>query len=114
MGRSGGASFSQPTASTTPRERRSHQPSPVTLQAEAWWSNLEAEDFSKEENAFWCEETAAVAVEIPLPTSNRGMQAMVANPASYFVGAMKRRAVAQRNICRRQTKRPFARPRPRR
>ncbi|OLQ08926.1 Copia protein [Symbiodinium microadriaticum] len=61
-------------------------------EAEAWWSNLEAEDFSKEENAFWCEETAAVAVEIPLPTSNRGMQAMVANPASYFVGAMKRRA----------------------
>ena len=76
-----------------PRPRQEGRPPPVELQAEAWWATVESEDFASAENGFRCEESAAVAVEIPVPTTAKGLQAMVNNPKGFFVGAMKRRAI---------------------
>ena len=62
--------------------------------AECWWNEITEEEFSQVEgHSFWCQQDAAVEIEIPMPESKRGVKTMLGNMESYFVGALKRRAI---------------------
>ena len=61
---------------------------------QAWWNMLEDPiPESTEGSVFWAQEAAAVEIEIPLPESRRGVKKMCEDLESFFVGALKRRAV---------------------
>ena len=63
------------------------------FETEAWWSNLSFRDPTEEATAYWSNHEAAVEVAIDMPTSNRGWKHVENDMTSYFVAAMRRRAV---------------------
>ena len=76
------------------RRRRQDQGLSATVEsAKAWWCEVEDNAWEPEASAFWTEESAAVAVEIAMPESHQAMSKATQNLTSYFVGALKRRAV---------------------
>ena len=80
------------TGEPAPRQRG--QPSTGTgFEAEAWWSNLSFRDPTEEATVYWSNHEAAVEVAIDMPTSNRGWKHMENDMTSYFLTAMRRRAV---------------------
>ena len=58
-----------------------------------WQDDVRENAWAAEETCFWSSEEAAVAIEIEMPQSNRGWDKFFNNPQSYFVGALRRRAV---------------------
>lgn len=59
-----------------------------------WWNEISDQQFSEAQGqSFWAQDGSMVEIEIPLPETNRGRKALVEDMASYFVGALKRRAV---------------------
>ena len=76
------------------RRRRQNQGAAATTEpAKAWWCEVEPNAWEPEASAFWTEDSAAVAVEIAMPESPQAMSKASQNLQSYFVGALKRRAV---------------------
>ena len=71
--------------------------------AEAWWAAIPEDHWEDRPAAYWSEEGAAVSVEIELPTNPRGLQRTLQHLPTYFVGAMKRRAV---EVCERKLTEP--------
>ncbi|CAE7633802.1 RE1, partial [Symbiodinium sp. CCMP2456] len=67
--------------------------------AEAWWASVPDREWEPKPAAYWNDEDAAVSVEIELPTNVRGLQKTLHQLPSYFVGAMKRRAI---EVCERK------------
>ncbi|CAE7201192.1 RE2 [Symbiodinium sp. CCMP2592] len=61
--------------------------------AAPWWDEVPHEAWMAQDVSYWTDETAAVSIEIDMPDSKRGQAQMLNNMSSYFVGAMKRRAV---------------------
>ena len=64
-----------------------------------WWSDVPKTSWNSEGTPYWSDEMAAVAVELEIPESNRGLEKFLGNSESYFVGAMKRKAV---EVCERK------------
>ncbi|OLP92132.1 Retrovirus-related Pol polyprotein from transposon TNT 1-94 [Symbiodinium microadriaticum] len=58
-----------------------------------WWSEVPEAAWAAEEVSFWAQDGAAVEVAISMPESARGWQEAAKDLTSYFVGALKRRAV---------------------
>eukprot|EP00434_Breviolum_minutum_P007591 symbB.v1.2.006699.t1/scaffold404.1/size210989/5 len=63
------------------------------LEAEAWWTSIDFPEPEAEAIAYWEDAEAAIEVAIDMPTTKRGLRAMEAEMAGYFVSAMRRRAV---------------------
>ena len=62
--------------------------------ATAWWSDVDPGTWEPEASAYWTQEEAAVEVEIALPeTKAAWSKKATQNLQSYFVGALKRKAV---------------------
>eukprot|EP00439_Symbiodinium_sp_Y106_P070844 s93_g12.t1 len=61
--------------------------------AEAWWTSIPDQEWEPSQSSFWRSQDAAVAVEIELPSNKHGLEKTTRNLTSYFVGALKRRAV---------------------
>ena len=61
--------------------------------AEAWWASVPEQEWEPSQAAFWQSSDAAVAVEIELPGNQHGFMKTLKNLPSYFVGALKRKAV---------------------
>ncbi|CAE7660472.1 RE1, partial [Symbiodinium sp. CCMP2456] len=89
---------SSPSASSS-RARLGNQPGSGFQAAEAWWASVPEKDWEDQPAAYWNDESAAVSVEIELPTNVRGLQKTLHHLPAYFVGAMKRRAV---EVCERK------------
>ncbi|CAE7453298.1 RE1, partial [Symbiodinium sp. CCMP2456] len=58
-----------------------------------WRDEVPEQAWAAEETCYWADETAAVAIELEMPNSNKGWDRFFNNPQAYFVGALKRRAV---------------------
>ncbi|CAE7272397.1 RE1, partial [Symbiodinium sp. CCMP2456] len=58
-----------------------------------WRDEVPEQAWAAEETCYWSNETAAVAIELEMPNSNKGWDRFFNNPQAYFVGALKRRAV---------------------
>ena len=61
--------------------------------AAAWWTDVEPQAWEPEASAFRTQEEAAVAVEVAMPENTTGWNKASHNLQSYFVGALKRKAV---------------------
>ena len=61
--------------------------------AEAWWATVPEDHWDSSKAQYWDKQDAAVAVEIDLPAGQKNLQQSLHHFTSYFVGAMKRRAV---------------------
>ena len=61
--------------------------------ATAWWSDVDPGTWEPEASAYWTQEEAAVEVEIALPETKAAWSKATQNLQSYFVGALKRKAV---------------------
>ena len=73
-----------------PRQRENQQ---ASFSTEAWQERVTEHAWSCEPVEYWMNDNTAVAVEIDLPDSNRGRRDFCGNLETYFVGAMKRKAV---------------------
>ena len=63
-------------------------------QQTAWWNFVEEPlPENTEGSGFWDQQHAAVTIEVPLPESHRGLLKAVSDFETFFVGALKRRAV---------------------
>ena len=89
------------SAPSQPAQRQRLQ-EPEATSSEAgvcWWTEVAEEDWPLTGPIYWADEAAAVAVEIPLPESQRGLQKVAGSLESFFVSAMKKRAV---EVCERK------------
>ncbi|CAE7317363.1 RE1 [Symbiodinium sp. CCMP2456] len=92
-------SHHEPAASSQgpPSRPRLSPPSAVGTEsfAEAppWWEKVPEAAWVTQEETYWTDEAAAVAVELDMPTSKRGTQQLLHNMTGYFAGAIRRRAV---------------------
>ena len=86
-----GAGGSQPSQLRRRRQDRSAQEQ--ASQASAWWNDVEPSAWDSENAAFWVDQEAAVEIEIALPETSAGVNRLTHNLTSYFVGALKRKAV---------------------
>ncbi|OLP95145.1 Retrovirus-related Pol polyprotein from transposon TNT 1-94 [Symbiodinium microadriaticum] len=73
-----------------PRQRENLQAGFCT---ETWQERVTEHAWSCEPVEYWMSDNTAVAVETDLPDSNRGRRDFCGNLETYFVGAMKRKAV---------------------
>ncbi|OLP94836.1 Copia protein [Symbiodinium microadriaticum] len=85
--------------SSPQRPRTSASPKTGETASQHWTETLGEEAFLVQESSYWSEETAAVTVEVDVPASQRGLQAMSKDLTHFFVGAFKRRAV---EVCERK------------
>ncbi|OLP96571.1 Copia protein [Symbiodinium microadriaticum] len=85
---------SEPSQPSTFRRRdRLPGPQPGASAGAQWQDSIRENAWAAEETCFWADEAAAVAIEVEMPQSNRGWDKFLSNPQSYFVGALRRRAV---------------------
>ena len=63
------------------------------LQGHCWWTEVKEKHWSSHQSSFWSDTQAAVEVEIPLPEQRKQMDKVSRDLQSYFVGALKRKAV---------------------
>ena len=63
------------------------------FEAETWWSQVHFSDASEESTAFWNDPDAAMEIAIDMPTSQRGWKHLEGDMTSYFLAAMRKRAV---------------------
>ena len=82
-----------PEGSEPQRPRLSAAPTMGESASSHWTTQVEEHAFLAQESSYWSERNAAVAVEVDVPTSKRGLQAMSRDLTHFFVGAFKRRAV---------------------
>ncbi|CAE7644268.1 GIP, partial [Symbiodinium sp. CCMP2456] len=68
------------------RLRTSASPTSGEVASQHWTESLAEEAFLVHESPYWSEETAAVTVEVDVPTSKRGVQAMTRDMTHFFVG----------------------------
>ena len=59
----------------------------------AWWSSVAERHWPDQKSGYWDDQTAAIAVEIALPETQRGRDKALRDLGAYFIGSMKRRAV---------------------
>ena len=78
--------------SSAARPSQDHAP-PMSGMAESWWQQVPQAAWAAEATCFWSEESAAVAVEVEMPSSNRGWETALKDLSCYVSGALKRRAV---------------------
>ena len=84
----------QPTPSKSSRSSGSATAHVTETQQTAWWNFLEEPlPENTEGSGFWDQQHAAVTIEVPLPESHRGLLKAVSDFETFFVGALKRRAV---------------------
>ena len=85
----------EPSASSRgPRPRREDsQPGQAFAEGPRWWNTVREEAWVAEEVSYWSDQSAAVELEIEMPSSDRGWQQAMRDLPAYFVGALKRRAV---------------------
>ncbi|OLP88416.1 Copia protein [Symbiodinium microadriaticum] len=62
-------------------------------QASHWRDEVRQSAWVAEQTCFWTDSGAAVEVEVAVPESRRGLDSMTRDMQSYFVGALKRKAV---------------------
>ena len=83
-----------PEARTNPAARqRARLQEPRGENEMAWWNTIPEDHWPSQRAGYWNDQTAAVAIEISFPDTNRGCQKAFNDLGSYFVGSMKRRAV---------------------
>ena len=85
----------QPSSPSRPRGR-SARPSGhwcAEGSGERWWDAVQETAWATDEVNYWSQTEAAVEVQIDLPESQRGWNEATRDFSSYFVGALKRRAV---------------------
>ncbi|CAE7909695.1 unnamed protein product, partial [Symbiodinium microadriaticum] len=75
-----------------PAQRRRQQAPHVEESGVCWWNDIREESWGNR-GELWNSPDAAVEVHIDLPDSHRKLKQATANLASYFVGALKKRAV---------------------
>ena len=63
-----------------------------------WWTSIDDEHWGTA-TEWWKDRDAAVEVQVEMPSSNRAWKRAMSGMSSYFVGAMKKRAV---EICERK------------
>ena len=73
--------------------QRDHQATGVPKAPERWWDAVQETAWATDEANYWSQTEAAVEVQIDLPESQRGWNEATRDFSSYFVGALKRRAV---------------------
>ena len=86
----------QPAASSNTRRvyEADHETTTTPSTESAWWNQIDEALFQEAQGeAFWAEPLASVEVAIDMPESKRGMQAAINDLETFFVGALKRRAV---------------------
>ena len=84
----------EPPRNQAPKRSSSADDADMELCAEAWWSQISEEQFSKAEGThFWAEEASMVEIEVSLPESQRGLQAALNDFEGYFINQLKRKAV---------------------
>ena len=86
-------------SSSSSRPRLGNYCRTAEMTGSCWWSDVPETSWNSEGTPYWSDEMAAVAVEVEIPESNRGMEKFLRNSESYFVGAMKRKAV---EVCERK------------
>ena len=59
----------------------------------AWWNNVAERHWPEQKCNYWDDSSAAVAVEIEMPGTQRGSDRAFRDLGAYFIGSMKRRAV---------------------
>ena len=81
-----------PSVSST-RLRRAGEAGSGFQVAQAWWSSVPENEWEESPTAFWNDQDAAVAMEVELPGQSKGLQKTLQSLSTYFVGALKRKAV---------------------
>ena len=83
----------EPEASEPPLQRpRQQGAQPRGHDGACWWTDIEDSQWGTEA-AWWQDSEAAVEIEIELPESHRGFKRATAHLPSFFVGALKKRAI---------------------
>ncbi|CAE7261879.1 RE1 [Symbiodinium sp. CCMP2592] len=88
-----------PEGSEPQRPRLSAAPTVGEVPSQHWTTHVEEQAFLTQESSYWSDKNAAVAVEVDVPDSRRGIHAMTQDLIHFFVGAFKRRAV---EVCERK------------
>ncbi|CAE7681801.1 RE2 [Symbiodinium sp. CCMP2456] len=78
-------------AASSPQRPRLQGPSGENQAA--WWNTIPEDHWPTQRAGYWDDQTAAVAIEIGFPESQRGKQRALQDLSGYFVSSMKRRAV---------------------
>ena len=75
------------------RERSRSPLGRVELAGSCWWNEVSEDCWMAGNASYWHEDMAAVTVEIDMPESHRAWKNAMVDLESYFVGAIKRKAV---------------------
>ena len=68
--------------------------------APPWWNQSGVQEvFAATECTFWMDETAAVAVEVPMPDTRAGSERALRDLPSYFASSLKKRSAVE--VCER-------------
>ena len=68
--------------------------------APPWWNQSSIQEvFAVTESTFWMDETAAVAVEVPMPDARAGSERALRDLPSYFASSLKKRSAVE--VCER-------------
>ncbi|CAL1156473.1 unnamed protein product, partial [Cladocopium goreaui] len=68
--------------------------------APPWWNQSSIQEvFAVTECTFWMDETAAVAVEVPMPDTRAGSERALRDLPSYFASSLKKRSAVE--VCER-------------
>ena len=95
---------SRPTPSTSSGAPVSQRPRMSAQQGMAaappWWNQSSVQEvFAATECTFWMDETAAVAVEVPMPDTRAGSERALRDLPSYFASSLKKRSAVE--VCER-------------
>ena len=91
---------SRPTPSTSSGAPVSQRPRMSAQQGMAaappWWNQSGVQEvFAATECTFWMDETAAVAVEVPMPDTRAGSERALRDLPSYFASSLKKRSAVE-------------------
>ena len=85
-------SEAQPSAPSRPARPQGPGAHWTEKEGTNWWQDIDETAFATEEACFWNTEGAAVAVEVEMPSTEKGWTQACRDLRGYFVGALKRRA----------------------
>ena len=85
-------SEAQPSAPSRPARPQGPGAHWTEKEGASWWQDIDETAFATEEACFWNTEGAAVAVEVEMPSTEKGWTQACRDLRGYFVGALKRRA----------------------
>ena len=87
-----------PVEPPVPQRPRTTAPNAEGDIGACWWTSIDEEHWGTARE-WWKDRDAAVEVQVEMPSSNRAWKRAMSGMSSYFVGAMKKRAV---EICERK------------